>query len=102
MLVHRERRKKRALSITNLAVKDCVVPYILTMPNASHMQHDMVDPAVCWERLKNLYATNNNARHMLLRRDLTILRREEGFSIFTFLQETKILCLNLLGLEIHD
>ena len=71
----REWRKKRNLSIINLAVKDCVVPYIL----------DMVDHAMCWERLKNMYATKNNARHTLLRRKLTNLRMEEGSSISIFL-----------------
>jgi len=42
IVLERERRKKKALSITNLAVRHFVIPYIL----------DMEDLAVCWEKLK--------------------------------------------------
>ena len=69
-------------------MKDCVVPYIL----------DMMDPVVCWERLKNLYATNNNARHMLLHRKLTNLQMEEGSSKSTFLQGMQDLVNQLAGI----
>jgi hypothetical protein len=86
--LERERLKKKALSIINLAVRDCVVPYIL----------DIEDPTVCWERLKNLYATNNNARRMLLRRKLTNLKMEEGTMMSTFLQSVQDLVNQLAGI----
>lgn len=66
--LERERRKKKAPSITNLAVRHFVVPYIL----------DMEDIAVCWEKLKNVYATNSNAMCMQLQRELTNLKMEEA------------------------
>lgn len=86
--LERERLKKKALSIINLAVRDCVVPYIL----------DIEDPTFCWERLKNLYATNNNARRMLLRRKLTNLKMEEGTMMSTFLQSVQDLVNQLAGI----
>jgi len=56
-----------------------VIPYIL----------DIEDPTICWKKLKNLYATNNNARHMLLRRKLTNLKMKEGTMMSTFLQSVQ-------------
>jgi hypothetical protein len=77
--LEKERQKKKALLIINLVVRDHVVLYIL----------DMKEPTVCSKRLKNLYATNNNVRRMLLRRKLTNLKMEEGTMMFTFLQSTQ-------------
>lgn len=39
--------------------------------------------------VENLCATNNNTRHMLLRRKITNLRMEEGSSISTFLKNAR-------------
>jgi hypothetical protein len=77
--LEKERQKKKALLIINLVVRDHVILYIL----------DMKEPTVCSKRLKNLYATNNNVRRMLLRRKLTNLKMEEGTMMFTFLQSTQ-------------
>ena len=73
--LEREWLKNKALLIINLVVRNSVVPYIL----------DIEDLTICWERLKNLYATNNNVRRMLLQRKLTNLKMEEGKMMSTFL-----------------
>ena len=50
------RRKKRALPLICLAVKDKIIPVISTM----------TDPSVCWKLLESLYESRSVSRRLLL------------------------------------
>jgi hypothetical protein len=59
-----DRKKRRALAIICLSVKDEVIPHI----------SNFTEPAGCWARLKELYDNNSTARKILLKNKLMNMR----------------------------
>jgi hypothetical protein len=71
-----DRKKRRALAIICLSVKDEVIPHI----------SNFTEPAGCWARLKELYDNNSTARKILLKNKLMNMRMQEDMPVADFLQ----------------
>jgi hypothetical protein len=74
-----EHRKKKALAIIGLSVRDEIIPHIA----------GITDPAIVWQTLKNLFEQWSGARWLHLKTKLTNLRLEEGGSMTKFLTQMK-------------
>ena len=72
-------QKNKALSMIALSVKDSVIPHIASI----------TEPEDCWNTLKNLYASKNNSRKLMLKRKLANLKMQEGTPMPVFLQELR-------------
>jgi transposase InsO family protein len=76
-----ERKKKRALAIICLSVKDEVIPHV----------SNFTEPATCWARLKELYDNNSTARKILLKNKLMNMRMQEDMPVADFLQNIQLI-----------
>jgi hypothetical protein len=85
------RRRKKALAIICLSIRDEIIPFISSLS----------DPYICWTTLANLYENRSVGRKLLLKNKLQMIRMSEEESVSTYLNRVQEIINQLAAVGEH-